>query len=169
MRTLFPAFLLVLATSLAAAQSPAPPPRPCTGPEYRQFDFWVGDWTVTVTDGRAAGTSHVERFADGCGVQEEWTSAGGSTGRSLNGYRAADGRWHQVWLGADGIWLDLSGGLQDGAMVLEGRTTMGNGSVVRQRITWTPRDDGRVRQFWQQSADEGRTWEAAFDGLYTPR
>ena len=28
---------------------------------------------------------------------------------------------------------------------------------------------GRVRQFWQQSADRGATWTVAFDGLYVRR
>jgi hypothetical protein len=27
----------------------------------------------------------------------------------------------------------------------------------------------RVHQFWQQSADEGKTWTAAFDGIYIRR
>jgi hypothetical protein len=29
------------------AQETAPPsPNPCSGPEHRQFDFWLGEWEV---------------------------------------------------------------------------------------------------------------------------
>lgn len=37
----------ILAILLLQSQ-PAPPPA-CTGPEHRQFDFWVGQWSVTQT------------------------------------------------------------------------------------------------------------------------
>ncbi len=34
------------------------------------------------------------------------------------------------------------------------------------RMTFTPRDDGSVRQFIEQSKDEGKTWYVWFDGIY---
>ena len=34
------------------------------------------------------------------------------------------------------------------------------------RITWTPNKDGTVRQLWEASTDQGKTWQVAFDGLY---
>jgi hypothetical protein len=37
---------------------------------------------------------------------------------------------------------------------------------MQNRITWTPHPDGSVRQLWEQSTDEGKTWQVAFDGLY---
>lgn len=95
-------------------------------------------------------------------------ATGGGTGRSINAYSPQDGRWHQAWLCSGGLWLHPSGGLRDGAMVLEG--TVGRAPrVVQQRITWTPMDDGSVRPFWEQSADGGATWTVAFDGRYTKR
>jgi len=38
--------------------------------------------------------------------------------------------------------------------------------TIYDRITWTPRADGTVRQLWETSAD-GKTWSAIFDGLYS--
>ncbi len=35
-----------VATPDLPAQTPPAPPR-CDTPEFRQFDFWVGDWNVT--------------------------------------------------------------------------------------------------------------------------
>jgi hypothetical protein len=41
------------------------------------------------------------------------------------------------------------------------------GEIVTHRITWTPDDQGRVRQHWQMSPDAGESWQDLFDGLYT--
>jgi hypothetical protein len=51
-------------------------------------------------------------------------------------------------------------------MVLTGETVRPGGVQQMERITWTPNADGTVRQHWEQSADGGKTWETAFDGLY---
>jgi hypothetical protein len=158
--------LAALFTWLAGRAQPSAE-QPCTAPQYRQFDFWIGNWTVTRPDGRFAGMNRVERIEGGCGVQENWQGAGGGTGRSINAYSMQDGKWHQTWLDSGGFLLRLSGGLRDGRMVLEGRTRGRNGQSLRQRITWTPRGDGRVRQLWEQSKDGGKTWRTAFDGLYS--
>jgi hypothetical protein len=32
-----------------------PPPAACSGPEYRQFSFWIGEWDVYEADGKPAG------------------------------------------------------------------------------------------------------------------
>jgi hypothetical protein len=37
---------------------------------------------------------------------------------------------------------------------------------VVHRITWTPIASDRVRQFWEFSKNEGRTWTTVFDGTY---
>ena len=34
------------------------------------------------------------------------------------------------------------------------------------RITWTPEDDGTVRQVWEVSTDAGESWSVIFDGRY---
>jgi hypothetical protein len=154
---------------LSALQSQGTAAKPCAGPEYRQFDFWIGDWTVTGAKGKLAGSNRIERVAGGCGLQENWTAATGGSGRSLNAYSPQDGKWHQVWLGSGGLWMPLSGGLRDGSMVLEGRTIGPKKEVIEQRITWTPQADGRVRQLWEQSMDSGKTWTAGFDGMYSKK
>src|SRR5436190_24339821 len=57
------------APAAPAAASPAPPR--CDAPEYRQFDFWAGEWDVTsAANGSAAGTNSVTRTLDGCVLQE---------------------------------------------------------------------------------------------------
>jgi len=117
---------------------------------------------VTTPDGKIAGHNRIELILDGRALQENWTGNGGFTGTSLNLYDAAAKTWRQFWIDRAGGVLQLSGGLVDGSMVLEGSSTE-DGTTTIDRITWTPNADGSVRQFWEQSKDNRRTWTAAFD------
>ena len=54
-------------------------------------------------------------------------------------------------------------------MRMEGDTRPPNGGLIKNRITWTPLADGRVRQSWMISRDSGATWQAGFDGFYRRR
>ena len=139
----------------------------CSGPEHRQFDFWLGEWQVSDTAGSVVGTNDITRVANGCGLNETWIGENGNNGTSLNWYEPATGEWHQLWVGP-GYYLRLSGGLENGSMVLSGVRETSEGSVV-DRITWTPLDDGSVRQHWEVSSDGGSSWQTLFDGLYTRR
>ena len=158
--------LLILLSGFAAgtqAQTNPPPKPPALPPESHQFDFWLGAWDVTTPGGRAAGTSLVQSIANGGGLLENWEGAGGSSGKSLNVYNPARKQWQQFWVG--GGVLELVGGVVDGSMVLSGEHDAG-GKHLLEKITWTPNPDGSVRQHWEQSADGGKTWADAFDGLY---
>jgi len=95
---------------------------------------------------------------------ENWSGRGGFTGKSLNIYDRDDKRWHQTWVDSSGGLLMIAGGLVDKRMVLSSEA-----GGAWQRITWTPNDDGSVRQFWEASADAGKTWTVQFDGKYVRR
>jgi hypothetical protein len=153
--------LLCAATTSAVAQ-----PRPaCDDPAYRAFDFWLGEWTVTNSDG-VAGRNVIEAIQGGCALREQWTGAKGNTGTSLNAYDPGSGQWQQFWVDASGSVLHLRGKATRKGMVLSGETVSPDGKTkVKQRITWTANDDGSVRQLWESSAD-GSSWTVAFDGLY---
>ena len=164
------AIVLGVLVGLVAVCSQTAASKPCGGPEYRQFDFWIGDWQVEGADGKLAGSNRIEPIAGGCGLQETWTAATvGGTGRGLNGHAIDDGQLHQVWIGSGGLQMHLVGGLRDGRMVLEGRTIDRSRRLILQRITWTPHDDGRVRQVWEQSLDEGKSWKVGFVGMYSKK
>jgi len=156
--------LLLLAMLEAPGQTPGPP----LPAEARQFDFWLGEWEVTNPAGKLVGKSRIESIAGGAGLLENWTSANGYTGRSLNAWNAAGKKWQQFWVGSDGGVLELSGTIENGRMVLAGESK-GNGVRRLERITWTPLGDGTVRQHWEQSGDGGKTWTTSFDGLYRRR
>ena len=163
---LFAALVLMLSPAGGAA----PPPLSCAAPVHRQFDFWIGVWDVVDPAGKFAGTNRIEPADRGCALTESWSSAGGGyTGHSLSSV-GSDGRWRQTWVDSSGLRLELVGGLVDGKMVLEGETRAdaAGASPVKNRITWSPEPEGRVRQHWETSADGGKAYVTAFDGMYHP-
>ena len=164
-----PVLVLLAAVAGSPASAQTSSPGACASPEHRQFDFWLGHWSVTVPGGKLASDSVIEPIVGGCGVAESFTGARGATSRSLNLYNRQLGAWEQFWIDSQGNRLQLRGGLRDGAMVLETPTPVASGSLRRDRITWTPAADGSVRQLWEVSADAGATWTVSFDGRYTRR
>jgi hypothetical protein len=168
-RPLITAALLILPIFSVHADGAKSQPAACAAPEYRQFDFWAGDWNVT-QNGKRAGTNRIEKILGGCALLEHWEGAGGSRGNSLNYYDAVRHVWHQTWIDNQGAPLELEGKLEGDNMVLTGNAQdPASGAGVINRLTWTPRPDGTVRQHWETSADGGKTWQTAFDGLYARR
>jgi hypothetical protein len=168
MKTITVLMLLIPLALAAQEDAPAAPVTgPCDAAEYRQFDFWIGDWNVTAGE-QVAGTNSIHKVHGGCALQENWqgAGAGGISGSSFNIYDQATGRWHQTWVDASGTLLQLDGGLVDGSMVLSGKRPAQNGGTALHRISWTPNADGSVRQLWEASQDEGGSWSVLFDGLY---
>ena len=164
--------LVAAAFPLAGQQPSAKRAPPCMDEAHRQFDFWIGEWEVTNPAGKPAGQSRIESRLNRCVIHEQWTGAGGSNGESFNIHNAATGQWEQFWVDNGGNRLYLKGGIRDGAMVLQGvqdRPNAKTGMTQHERISWTPNADGSVRQLWETSTDDGKTWAVAFDGLYRKR
>ena len=152
---------VLLASTLAQAG-------PCDTPAYHAFDFWLGRWEVHTPDGKLAGRNHISREHGGCVLHEHYITEHGFDGESLNTYDAARGVWHQSWVDNSGTLLLIDGGLQDGRMVLGGAGIGPDGKPATQRISWTPNNDGSVRQLWE-SRDSAGSWSTVFDGHYTRR
>jgi len=90
---------VALAQTAPPTPPPGAPPKPCSAAEYRQFDFWLGEWNVFNPDGKPAGQSRIEQISGGCAILENWSSGGGAfTGKSLNIYDRNDKQWHQSWV-----------------------------------------------------------------------
>ena len=161
-------FLTIFYWGSLSAQSKTP--CPCCTQEYRQFDFWLGDWQAT-TDGKVAGYNHIVVMQDSCIIQENWTGADGQyTGTSYNFYDPQDQRWHQTWIDNQGQSLRLSGQLEGKNMVLKsGPMKNQAGETVYHQITWSPHQDGSVRQHWQVAKLQSDEWKTLFDGLYQKR
>lgn len=169
---------LTLFAGPAAAQMsppvpPANPPTNCTAPEYRQFDFWVGEWRVFRADrpDEMVGTSLIESVYNGCGIRENWQPFSMMTGGSLNIYSRTDRRWYQTWIDSGGSRVEFAGGLVGGNMVLTGlwRGFGGQGKDALTRMSYSPLPNGAVRQLIEASSDRGKSWKPSVDFIYKPR
>lgn len=144
--------------------------RPCAhAPEYRQLDFWIGDWDVT-SSGAAAGENHVERILGECVIFENWTGAGGVSGKSFNVWDSTTKEWRQTWVDSSGTLIEFHGQLVDGNMVYRAQGLVpgpdGKLAPTHQRMTFFDQK-GTVRQLGETSTDGGKTWSVSYDLLYT--
>jgi hypothetical protein len=136
-------------------------------PEHRQFDFWVGEWDVQNPQGQPAGTSSIQRMLGDCVIYENWTSGGGAyTGKSFNLYNSTLRKWQQFWADDKGGVLEFSGEYKDNELRYTGESLDPKGNKIMHRLTFFNLSPGRVRQLWEQSTDNAKTWTIAFDGLY---
>ncbi len=164
------AVALVMLPAMAPVRAFAlPDAKPCTRPEYRQFDFWVGDWNVTEKDA-ATSTAHVrvDRILGGCVLREHYEDDTGAVGESFSTYDVGRRVWHQTWVTNRGRLLTIEGGEQEGGMRLAGSYYLENGDEVRVRGIWSPMGSN-VRETAVTSSDAGKTWKPWFDLVFRPR
>ena len=161
----------VIATAHAQSEAPAAgqPAAPCSSEDHQAFDFWVGEWRVTLADGTHAGDNTISKIQGGCVVLENWRSATSAyTGTSYNAFNRQSGQWEQLWLDNQGGRLHLTGQRNGAQMTLASKPVANaEGKAATNRITWTSNDDGTVRQRWVV-VTEGTDDQVLFDGLYSP-
>jgi len=151
---------------------PPPPPLPCTEPEARQFDFWLGEWKVAwdASPGMPAGTgvNRVARILDGCAIEESFRTdeADPLVGRSLSVWNPARKQWQQTWVDNQGSYLDFTGGLKDGRMTLSREGAGRDGRRLLQRMTFEDIRPDALGWRWESSAD-GREWKTNWLIRYT--
>jgi len=159
---------LLFASVVSCAEEEATP-TPCEGDtRFNQFDFWIGKWDVHTGAGVFAGTNEIESAYDSCMLIERWTSASGGRGMSINYLDHESGDWVQIWNDGSGSQINIRGGMTENGMLLLGKIHyVARNKTVSFRGLWTPLSDGRVRQFFEQLADDGKTWNTWFEGFYT--
>lgn len=147
--------------------------RPCSGPEYRQFDFWIGEWEAFGLNGQKAGDSKVSLILDSCIILEEWTSASVNqgiryAGKSFNTWNAATKQWQQTWVdNVGGSNEYLQGKFLENKIVY--RTSpfpFKKDSMAIRQLTFTNLSPVKVRQHGEISKDNGRTWFTEYDLEY---
>ena len=138
--------------------------------ESRQFDFWIGEWSVFPSQappGQApkVGENKVERISEGCGLLENWKSPS-DNGKSINYFDKNIGKWFQYWIGSRGEVLRYEGEFKENKMRFEGISITRDGKKVMNRLTFFKIDENTVRQFAEVSSDEGKTWQVSYDFRY---
>jgi hypothetical protein len=144
-------------------------PASCATPEFRQFDFFAGDWdTYDVADpSKVVARNRVTVVLDGCAVREVYQQNDGLVGESLSLYDATRRGWHQSWVTNRGSLLLLNGGLEGGRMVLTGPDRAADGMPSLLRGVWW-KEGVNVREKAERSVDGGRTWAPVFDIVFRP-
>jgi len=144
---------------------------PCKyAPEHRQFDFWIGEWSVTTAKGGLpAGDSRIEVALGDCVIVENWTSKNSTyAGKSYNVYNAADKRWEQFWVDNSAGMIHFTGGLKDGVMdFYTADLPQPDGTTLLRHLRFFPLGPEQVRQYSQGSTDHGKSWTDEYDFIYT--
>lgn len=146
---------------------------PCSKPEFRQFDFWIGEWEAFGKNGSKAGDSRISVILDSCVILEEWTSASQQqgltyTGKSFNSYNSATKQWQQTWVDNTGSTTEfLRGEGSDGKIIYYADKVAGpKGKTFMRRLTFTKLNIDTVRQLGERSDDGGTTWAVEYDLEY---
>lgn len=141
---------------------------PClTNPINRHFDFWIGEWDVFV-NGNKVGHNSITRAKGGCAIHENYTTAGNYAGQSINFFSPVDELWHQHWVGSAGdVYNYVETKRDEGLLQFVSEFKNQQGAITLSRLTFTLNDDGTVRQLFENSSDDGKTWTPGFDGLYS--
>ncbi len=163
-------------TAMTASAQDSAPPASCDGASFAALDFWLGDWNVVDQNGEEQGTNRIEKILGGCALIENWENIHGNEGKSLFYFDADfDGPgWRQVWVteqaGARGGSYAKDMVDYDGPGVRFQGLTPGRGTtLIINRTTLSPLDDGTVRQHIEVSVDDGTTWRTTFDAIYMRR
>lgn len=160
-----------IAPAVATASAATPTSPHCSAAEYRQLDFWIGDWDTfeaDTPDGPSIARARVEPIAEGCAIRELYEQGDGLVGDSILSYDPVRKQWQQTWVTNRGSIMVLWGNFKDGELVLEGEVHLRDGTSVLQRIAWKTEGNG-VREAAVLSKDDGKTWTPAFDVLFLKR
>jgi hypothetical protein len=164
---------LILLAAVSFIVTSASSQRPCSSPQYRQFDFWLGEWEAFGTNGQKAGDSKVSLILDSCIILEEWTSASVSqgiryAGKSFNTWNAATKQWQQTWVdNVGGSNEYLKGKFEDNKIIyMSDPFPFRKDSMAIRKMTFTNLNATKLRQHGEISKDNGVTWSTEYDLEY---
>ncbi len=159
---------IILDHTTSTPQKPVILTGPTCGPEARQFDFWLGEWSVTGPKGKHVGDSSIQKILGGCVILENWSAGANGAGKSFNTYDTATKTWRQSWVDAQGNHADFDKGVwTEPSLVFEGHNPSPKNEPAIQRFTFTRLDANNVRQMQEESIDGGKTWYVSYDFHYT--
>jgi hypothetical protein len=144
---------------------------PCSSPEAAQFDFWLGSWNLEWKNEKGEtekGTNTITKTLGGCVIEENFSNAGNLfSGKSVSVYNTNKKLWQQTWVDNSGGYLDFTGGLDDGKMILSRRGVNRLGKEVMQRMVWYDVSENELYWNWESSSDNGQTWKTLWKIHYT--
>ncbi len=140
---------------------------PCSSGEYRQFDYWLGNWSVS-NGGANTGTSKVELSLDQCLIVESWAGARNHVGKKIFAYSPEDHRWYGMFADNEGrVHVFSEGKVMAGSAEFQGPSRGPNGETVLNRMKIVRTGADRVEETWEKSSDSGVSWKEVYRGEYS--
>jgi len=168
MRKLFIYLLILSITQSSFAQR-----LPCSRPEFRQFDFWIGEWEAYDVNGKKGGDSKISLILDSCIILEEWTSAGVQqglryAGKSFNSWNAAAQQWQQTWVDNTGNTTAFTKGKFENNKIVFTTDPFpySKDTTAVRRLTFFNLGLDKVRQLGEIRKDKGTSWTTEYDLEY---
>ena len=152
--------------------------QPCSQPESRQLDFWLGNWDLSwpaeQTGGEpgetATGTNSITQLFGDCVIEENFATADGRfRGHSVSVYDVRTEQWRQTWVDNMGGYLVFTGGFEDGSMVLRTPPTERDGTTYVHRMVFSDIENDSLTWRWQNTVDDGATWQDVWTISYNRR
>jgi hypothetical protein len=147
--------------------------RPCSSPEFRQFDFWIGEWEAFGKNGKKAGDSKISLILDSCIILEEWTSASIQqglryAGKSFNTWNSSIKEWQQTWVDNTGnTTAFIHGKFENKKMIFNTDPfPFSKDTTAVRRLTFFDLGKDKVRQLGEITKDNGVTWATEYDLEY---
>ena len=150
----------------------------CSAPEYRQLDFWVGEWELTWPGGQGntpegetgEGVNVITRELGDCVIYESFTGDG-FNGQSFSIYDARAEEWKQTWVDNQGGHIAFTGGMAANSTMYFQTAPFedAQGNERINRMIWEGIARTRLTWRWQTSADDGDTWTDLWVISYTRR
>ncbi|HET9259147.1 MAG TPA: DUF1579 family protein [Acidimicrobiia bacterium] len=143
------------------------PDSPCSTPEARQLDFWLGEWDLTwpaeqmggAQGDLGRGRNSITRLFDDCVIEENFMTDDASyRGHSVSVYDVSAGVWRQTWVDSAGGYLWLTGGEVDGQMILSTEPVEKEAGVAVNRMVFADVETDSLEWVWQRSDDGGSNW-----------
>jgi hypothetical protein len=159
----------------AAAQAAAPATAPCSAAEFRQFDFWVGDWDLTWPGSKPDEVQHgrntISRKLGDCVIEEQFDGSKDAQlrGQSVSVFSPRLKKWQQTWVDDQGAYMDFDGEFSRGQMILARQTRNQKGEDITQRMVFKNIAADSLDWSWEQSKDGGKTWTVVWPIHYVRR
>jgi hypothetical protein len=175
MRRFFFALAMMLPSCGAAngkapttATTPTSNGKACSDADHRSFDFWIGDWDLSLRARRgvaseewdeAKATNEIRTTYGGCVIEEHFRAEG--PGEPWSGHSVStftDHKWRQTWVDDQGSYMLFVGARTASAMILEGEPKERDGRKYRMRMTFDTITATSLTWKWQRTEDEGASW-----------
>jgi len=161
---------VIIGTVMVASIWAEDPPQPCSSPHATEFDFWLGDWDLSWPDS-GRGRNTITKEFDGCVIRENFTSLDSAPlrGMSVSVFNPNTGKWHQTWVDNQGSYLDFTGELAGGRMILTRTARPKDKPAFLQRMVWFDVAADSLKWNWERSDDGGKTWKVMWAISYRRR